>query len=296
MKQYAAAVQDWETLSIAVDQQIKDQRKLVEWWREYVRPPGQGNNLDPGYFSMKAAEAKSGIAQQKVSRWRTYLTGDIDAYREMLRGPSYRKALLEAQRRADLQTGEMEWFTPSIYVEKARRVLGAIDLDPASCALAQQVVNASRFFTLEDDGLDQDWEGAVWLNPPYCRALLAPFVDKLVSEWERGAVSQAILLTHNYTDTIWFHTAARAARAICFPSGRIHFLAPSGEECSPTQGQALFFFGRDDTAFCATFAEVGLIMGPLTPRRRSVGSVNLRRAIGERHAQRRQRQRRRRRR
>jgi hypothetical protein len=100
----------------------------------------------------------------------------------------------------------------------------------------------------------------VWLNPPYCRELLAPFVDKLVAECASGHVEQAILLTHNYTDTEWFHAAARAARAICFPLGRIHFVAPSGEECSPFQGQAFFFFGRDDQRFRRTFARVGLVV------------------------------------
>ena len=106
---------------------------------------------------------------------------------------------------------------------------------------------------------DRPWFGRVWLNPPYSRALLSPFIDKLVSEYTRGAVDQAILLTHNYTDTEWFHAAARAAQTICFPRGRIRFLSPAGDECSPTQGQALFYFGIDDTAFRRTFADVGLI-------------------------------------
>ena len=56
----------------------------------------------------------------------------------------------------------------------------------------------------------------MWLNPPYSRALLSPFVDKLVSEWASGAIEQAIMITHNYTDTAWFHAAANASRAFCF--------------------------------------------------------------------------------
>ena len=54
--------------------------------------------------------------------------------------------------------------------------------------------------------------------------------------------------------------AARTARTICFPSGRIHFVSPAGDENSPMQGQTLFYFGRDDAAFCQTFAELGLIV------------------------------------
>jgi hypothetical protein len=57
--------------------------------------------------------------------------------------------------------------------------------------------------------------------------------------------------------------ASRTARTICFPSGRIHFLAPVGDECEPRQGQALFYFGADDEAFRRTFAELGLIVRAL---------------------------------
>ena len=88
--------------------------------------------------------------------------------------------------------------------------LGRIDLDPASHVLAQKTVRADTFFTAAEDGLNQSWFGRVWLNPPYNRALLSPFVDRLISEYARGAIEQAILLTHDYTDTEWFHAAARS--------------------------------------------------------------------------------------
>jgi hypothetical protein len=42
-------------------------------------------------------------------------------------------------------TGETEWYTPPAYcLEFVRAVLGTIDLDPASCALAQKTVQAKR--------------------------------------------------------------------------------------------------------------------------------------------------------
>ena len=159
-------------------------------------------------------------------------------------------------------SGENEWFTPAKYVEKARLVLGEIDLDPASHVLAQETVRAGTFYTVAADGLEQPWFGRVWLNPPYARALLQPFVDKLMSAYASGAVSQAILLTHSYTDLAWFHAAARVAGAVCFPRGRIQFVAPSGDVCAQMQPQTFFYFGRDDEAFCRTFADVGLIVGP----------------------------------
>ena len=47
-----------------------------------------------------------------------------------------------------------EWYTPHKYIEAAREVLGEIDLDPASCAFANQVVKAKQFFTKRREWLD----------------------------------------------------------------------------------------------------------------------------------------------
>jgi hypothetical protein len=42
VKTYAAAVKDWEMLDRAVEQQIADQRNLVEWWDENTFEHGKG--------------------------------------------------------------------------------------------------------------------------------------------------------------------------------------------------------------------------------------------------------------
>jgi DNA N-6-adenine-methyltransferase (Dam) len=133
-------------------------------------------------------------------------------------------------------TGENEWFTPAVWIERARRALGGIDLDPASAVLAQQTVQAKHFFTAADDGLTQPWAGRVWLNPPYAKGLVEAFIDKLISEVGSDRVTAAVALTHNYSDTDWWHAALRAASSICHLRGRVHFVAPGGEECNPFQG------------------------------------------------------------
>jgi ParB family transcriptional regulator, chromosome partitioning protein len=118
-------------------------------------------------------------------------------------------------------TGNNEWYTPTEYIECARRVMNSIDLDPASNDIAQRTVKADRYFTVADDGLAQEWQGRVWLNPPYSQPQIQQFIEKLVAEYESGRMSEAILLVNNSTDAKWFQTAAAACSAICFTRGRI---------------------------------------------------------------------------
>ena len=156
-------------------------------------------------------------------------------------------------------TGENEWYTPPQYIEAARKVLGVIELDPASSEIAQRAVQAQRYFTVDDNGLAQPWAGTVWLNPPYSQPEIGDFCQKLVTELTEGNVTEAILLTHNYTDTGWFHMAESIAAAICFTKGRIKFVDQDGGTCAPTQGQAFFYYGEAQQLFREVFSDFGFI-------------------------------------
>jgi phage N-6-adenine-methyltransferase len=157
-------------------------------------------------------------------------------------------------------TGENEWYTPIEYIEAARKAMGGLDLDAASSEHAQLVIKAPRFFSLENDALGQEWVGRVWLNPPFAQPLIEQFIDKLLAEYEAHRLSDAVLLTHNYTDTVWFHKAAARAEKICFTRGRIRFVNKEGVLAAPTQGQAFFYFGsRRVASFVQAFLPYGFI-------------------------------------
>jgi phage N-6-adenine-methyltransferase len=266
LKVYAAKVFDWELLSEAVEQEIEDQGNLVSWWEANVQRRGgnrQSINADPGeWFAVEEAEEFCGIPQQKVSRWRAALAGDIEAYRELLRGPSWRKAMGErgsTDQKGASGTGENEWLTPPKYIKLARAVLGTIDLDPATSDEAQRIVNAAQSFTKAHDGLKQEWRGRVWLNPPYAKPLIAKFASKMVAEFRAGRVEAAIMLTHNSSDTRWFYELVGECSAICFTRGRVKFY--SGEKvAAPTQGQAFFYFGGEAQIFAETFKAIGRVL------------------------------------
>lgn len=257
--EYAKRMHDWPTLEQAVEQKIEEQIEFVQWWRDNVRGKGQrGNSAGLGYF-VEHAEEVTGITHQQVSKWKKRLT-DRDKYRSTIYGVAWKKAMAEMDNHRAKGTGENEWYTPEQYIDAARHVLGEIDVDPASSEYAQETVAAKKFFTIEDNGLIQEWLGTVWMNPPYSQPHIQLFVQKLVDEVASGRTSAAIALTHNYTDTEWFHIAARACSAICFTRGRIRFVNPEGEEASPTQGQAFFYFGNETERFGEVFSQFGFVV------------------------------------
>lgn len=157
-------------------------------------------------------------------------------------------------------TGENEWYTPEKYIDIVRNVLSEIDLDPASSEFANETVAALRFYTPQEDGLSRKWFGRVWLNPPYSQPAINDFANKTINEWRSGRVQSAIILTHNYTDTRWFHVLASECQAICFTKGRIAFENALGEKAAPTQGQVFFYFGNDQYCFKENFSQIGIVL------------------------------------
>jgi len=60
------------------------------------------------------------------------------------------------------QSNSNEWYTPSKYVDAARRVMGGIDCDPASNEIAQAWIHAEEYYTIETDGMAL--EVIAWLD------------------------------------------------------------------------------------------------------------------------------------
>lgn len=154
-----------------------------------------------------------------------------------------------------------EWYTPGKIVQAARRVLGTIDLDPASCYEAQKVVQAANYYTKEDDALrpDLEWHGKLWLNPPYSMPLIKQFVTKLIRQYDAGNVEAAIIITNNSSDTGWFHQLLARFPA-CFTYGRVPFWRPNHKDFGTRQGQTIFYLGDDYQRFCSVFSRIGQIV------------------------------------
>ncbi len=154
-------------------------------------------------------------------------------------------------------SGNNEWYTPIKYIELVRKVLGAIDLDPASCEYANKTVGATKFFTSENDGLKKNWHGRVFLNPPYGRKLIGKFIDKLKTEFVQGHISECIVLINNATETTWFNDITEIASAVVFTHGRIKFNSEIKESKTPLQGQAFLYIGKNAEKFLEVFQAIG---------------------------------------
>lgn len=156
--------------------------------------------------------------------------------------------------------GSDEWYTPRHIIEAARSVLGGIDLDPASCATAQEIVQAGRYYTKEIDGLSQPWYGRVWLNPPYSMPLIAHFTGRLWRAYENSEIERAILLVNNQTDTAWCHDLL-IRYPVLVTRQRIKFFKPARmAESAPRQGQLVFYLGPDPARFARIFSAYGTIL------------------------------------
>ena len=136
-----------------------------------------------------------------------------------------------------------EWYTPDHILDIAREVLGNIDLDPASCELAQKRVKADKYYTKQDNGLLHNWSGNVWMNPPYSEKLIILFVKRLVQCFEDGDVEQALCIVNNVTETVAVQYLLKHSTVWCFPKGRISFIDQYGKEQeNPPKGQLIVYF------------------------------------------------------
>jgi phage N-6-adenine-methyltransferase len=264
----AAEINNWDALHTAIDGIIEEQTAYVSWYDATVR--SAGNPIVVGSQQLVSAAditRATGIGKHQVSRWRRFLA-DAEQYHAELFAIAHARmwAAQQAVRvrtTAVLEDGDGEWHTPKDIIDRARQVLGRIDLDPASNPQAQQTVKARKYFTKDNDALQQAWHGGVWLNPPFRADLLNQFVSKLIAEYQAGSVNEAIMLVNNFTDAGWFQQAARVAACLCFTHGRIKFVHRyDGRFGNPTQGQCFFYFGKDPTRFRRIFAPHGLLVIP----------------------------------
>lgn len=126
-----------------------------------------------------------------------------------------------------------EWYTPPSIFD----ALGlTFDLDP--CSSGRDYVPARQRY--RHDGLERDWFGLVWMNPPFGgRNGQVPWLRKF---FDHGC---GICLVAARTSAEWFHDYAPRADALLFPKGKTKFIRPDGTPGpSPWSGVVLMGLGN----------------------------------------------------
>ena len=131
----------------------------------------------------------------------------------------------------------VDWLTPPSWISQ----LGSFDLDPA-CPLHMPWRTAGRMLTEREDGLKCEWEGRVWLNPPF-GAVAAKWMDRMALHGNGIALIPARTETRMFYESVW-----GIADAICFVKGRPHFYRPDGTRAPFNSGApiCLVAYGKDN--------------------------------------------------
>lgn len=149
-------------------------------------------------------------------------------------------------------TARQEWETP-------RDLFNALDRDyrfTVDAAAGFTNAKLARYWTREQDGLAQRWEGErVFCNPPYSE--IEPWVRRAWIAHENDPRSMSALLLPARTGQAWFHEYALAGSIHWF-RGRIQFRAPLGvKQGGNAEDSILVVFGVDEVGPLTRSAKTG---------------------------------------
>lgn len=126
------------------------------------------------------------------------------------------------------------WETPQDFFDKLNEEFHfTMDV----CATPDNA-KCERFYTKEQDGLNQPWNGVCWCNPPYGREIVA-WVRKAFFASVSGAT--VVMLLPARTDTLWFHEYIYKKAEIRFIKGRLKF--GSSANAAPFPSMVVVFRG-----------------------------------------------------
>ena len=164
---------------------------------------------------------------------------------------------MEAHQLINANSGNQEWYTPVEIIEAARKTLGRIDLDPFSCAKANEVVKATHIYTKEDDGFIRPWFGKVWVNHPFSRENNKRIAEQ-VSNQHYGNDCEIVMITFAATSESWFKPLLYHPQ--CYLHGRTNYYDQNGDKVKGcTKGSVITYLGKDVKAFYEAFKHLGTV-------------------------------------
>jgi hypothetical protein len=104
-----------------------------------------------------------------------------------------------------------EYYTPQ-WIFRALNI--KFDLDVSAPKGGVPWLPANNHFTIEDDGLAQNWYGNVWMNPPYSKP--TPWIDKFIAHGNGIALLP-------YSKSKWFDKLWNVADGFASITPRLKF-------------------------------------------------------------------------
>lgn len=133
------------------------------------------------------------------------------------------------------------WLTPPPVIDGLGGA-DSFDLDP--CAFEGSPIRTARAaICLPQDGLAVEWDGRVYLNPPYTSGEVDGWLAKLARHGRGTALIFARTETECFTREVW-----GKASGLLFLQGRLHFHHPDGTRAKANAGapSVLCAYGADD--------------------------------------------------
>jgi hypothetical protein len=212
---------------------------------------------------VKAVKHIGGKAPELLGRIRSGMLNVPDAVKLAKLPRAKRQRLLKQCNGETLdQTMYDERYSPLWAIKGAQQVMGRIDLDPASCSVANARVRATTYYDSEMDGLAQSWSGRVFLNVPYTNC--SQWIRKLSAEVGNGNVKQAILLCPvRVLSLIVDSCRPLLTGSLLFPTARIKYMHGASEKLVGTAfASFILYVGPNQRQFARVFGKHGIVYQP----------------------------------
>jgi hypothetical protein len=171
-------------------------------------------------------------------------------------------------RAVQLSAESVEHYGPDYLAPMIRDVFGGpIDLDPASCPQANQLIGATWYYS--NRGLEKRWFGSMYVNPPGGRIRYptkfhnqaAVWYATLAHRFAQGQVAQAVFMVFNL-ELIRYAQGWKVRQPFefpyCAPKERIDFWKPGPQgrpvpQGAPGHPNAIIYMGPNVDRFAEVF-------------------------------------------